>query len=86
LFRLGRFDEAAEWAVRAASRPNAHAHIHAIAGHCLAMSGRLDQARGFAARTRALQPGYAVEDFLAAFRLSDDAERLFRVAAKRIGT
>ena len=25
--RLGQFDEAADWAVKAAARPNAHAHI-----------------------------------------------------------
>ena len=31
LVRLGRFEEAADWAVKAAARPNAHAHILAIA-------------------------------------------------------
>jgi hypothetical protein len=31
LVRLGRFEEAAEWGVKAAARPNAHAHILAIA-------------------------------------------------------
>ena len=40
LIRLGRMEEAAEWALRAAARPNAHAHILAIAAHCLALAGR----------------------------------------------
>ena len=31
LVRLGRFEEAADWGVKAAARPNAHAHILAIA-------------------------------------------------------
>src|SRR5690606_27647577 len=39
LVRLGRFDEAAQWAVRAAARPNAHPHIHAIAALSLALAG-----------------------------------------------
>ena len=45
LVRLGRFEEAADWAVKAAARPNAHAHILAIAAYCLALAGRLDEAR-----------------------------------------
>ena len=32
LVRLGRFEEAAEWIVRAAHKPNAHVHVHALAG------------------------------------------------------
>jgi tetratricopeptide (TPR) repeat protein len=35
LARIGRFDEAAEWGVKAAARPNAHAHIQAIAAFSL---------------------------------------------------
>lgn len=84
LARLGRFDEAAEWAVKAAARPNAHVHIQAIAAHCLAMADKLDEARGVTARIHTALPEYGVNDFLAAFRLSDDAEQLFRNAAKRI--
>src|SRR5690606_27785688 len=45
LVRLGRFEEAADWAVRAAARPNAHVHILAIASQCLALAGRLEEAR-----------------------------------------
>ena len=39
LVRLGRFEEAADWGVKAAARPNAHAHILAIAA-CTPGAGR----------------------------------------------
>lgn len=84
LVRLGQFEEAAQWAERAAARPNAHTHIQAIAAHCLAMAGRLDEARSNVAKIRMAQPDYGLDDFLSAFTLSDDVERLFREAAKRI--
>jgi hypothetical protein len=42
LARLGRFDEAADWAVNGAARPTAHAHIQAVAAHILTWQvGRL---------------------------------------------
>jgi hypothetical protein len=85
LIRLGRIDEAADWAVKAAARPNAHVHILAIAAQCLALAGRLDEARGFVALIHKVQPHYDIKDFLAAFRLSGDAEALFRKGARRIG-
>ncbi|MEO5734360.1 MAG: transcriptional regulator, partial [Rubrivivax sp.] len=49
LVRLGRFEEAADWAVKAAGRPNAHVHILAVAAHCLALAGRQDEARAWVA-------------------------------------
>ena len=83
--RLSQFDEAAEWALKAAARPNAHIIILAIAAHCLALAGRLDEARGFAAAIRRTLPNYSVEDFLSSFRITPDAEVLFRQAATRLG-
>ncbi|HUG21183.1 transcriptional regulator, partial [Piscinibacter sp.] len=85
LVRLGRFDEAAEWALKAAARPNAHVHILAIAAECLVLAGRVEEARGFAGLIRKAQSGYRVDDFLAAFRFAPDAVGVFRAAAKRIG-
>jgi len=85
LTRLGRFDEAADWAAKAAARPNAHAHILAIAAHCLALAGRVDEARAAAAEVRRRMPGYRAEDFLTAFRFSGEAEGLVRRAATLIG-
>ena len=84
LARLDRADEAAEWAVRAAARPNAHEHVLGIATYCLALAGRLDEARAQLAVIRRTRPGYGVEDFLAAMHFSAEGSRLFRQAAARI--
>lgn len=83
--RLGQFDEAAEWALKAAARPNAHAIILAIAAHCLALAGRLSEARSFAAALRKMLPNYCADDFIGTFRFEPAAEALFRQGAKRIG-
>ncbi|WP_033838904.1 transcriptional regulator [Mesorhizobium loti] len=83
--RLGQFDEAADWALKAAARPNAHTIILAIAAHCLALAGRLDEARGFAAAIRKTLPDYRADDFIGTFRFEPDAEALFRQGARRIG-
>jgi tetratricopeptide (TPR) repeat protein len=83
--RRGELDAAAHWAVKAAGRPNAHAQILAIATHCLAAAGRLDEARAFAGALRRQRPGYDVENFLATFRFAPDAVALFRGGARRIG-
>ena len=85
LVRLARFDEAADWAVKAAARPNAHVHIQAIAALSLALAGRSDEVCGFVARIRQTEPGYRVADFLAAFHFVADAADVFRGAAREIG-
>jgi len=85
LIRLGRFDEAADWAAKAVVRPNAHVHVLSIAAHCLALAGRIDQARAITVSIHRQVPSYKVEDFLTAFRFADDGEALIRRAAKLIG-
>jgi TolB-like protein len=85
LLRLGRLDESADWAIRAAARPTAHVHILAIAANCLAAAERLDEARAFVARIHRKMPDYGLDDFLTAFRFSPDAEATFRAIAPRIG-
>jgi len=85
LVRLGRFEEAAGWALKAAARPNAHVHILAIAACCLAIAGKGDETSGLLAAIRKTHPSYRVDDFLAAFRLAGDADALFREGARRIG-
>jgi tetratricopeptide (TPR) repeat protein len=67
LVRLGRYEEAAQWAVKAAARPNAHAHILGIAAYSLALAGSVDEARAQADAIRRTLPQYSVADFLAAF-------------------
>jgi DNA-binding SARP family transcriptional activator/Tfp pilus assembly protein PilF len=84
LARLSRFDEAADWALRAAARPNAHEHIFGIATYCLALAGRLDDARAQLALIQRTRPRYGIEDFLAAMHFSAEGRELFRRGAARI--
>jgi TolB-like protein len=86
LVRLGRFEEAADWGVKAAARPNAHAQILAIAAFSSALAGRLDEARAYLASIHKTLPRYRIDDFLTAMQFAPEGERLFREAAKRIGT
>jgi DNA-binding SARP family transcriptional activator/TolB-like protein len=85
LVRLGNFAEAAEWAVKAAARPNAHPHVLAIAAFFLALDGRLDEARTYAAATRRILPNYSIDDSLRAFQMERHAAALFRKGARLVG-
>jgi DNA-binding SARP family transcriptional activator len=82
--RLDERQEAAEWAVKATARPNAHAHILAIAASCLSLAHREPEGRRFVARIRERLPAYTIEDFLRAFRFDADVARLFRRSARAI--
>jgi DNA-binding SARP family transcriptional activator/tetratricopeptide (TPR) repeat protein len=83
--RMGELEEAAAWAVKATRRPNAHAHILAIAAACLSLAGRRAEALELVARIREHLPGYDVERFLRAFRFEAETEALIRRSAARIG-
>jgi DNA-binding SARP family transcriptional activator len=85
LVRLGRFEEAAEWALKAAARPNAFPHIRAIAAFSLALAGSLDQTRAYAAAVRQSVPDYSIADFLRAFRFDPQGAALFVEGAKQVG-
>jgi DNA-binding SARP family transcriptional activator len=85
LARLGKYDEAAEWGVKAATRPNAHAHIYAIAACTLALAGRLDEAKVHAAAIRRARPDIRLGDFLGAFHFDADCRALFRKGAALAG-
>jgi hypothetical protein len=85
LVRLGRFEDAAEWAGKAAARPNAHPHIYAIAAYSLALAGSLEEARSYAAAIHRTLPHYGIADLLDAFRFDPRGAALFRKGAKRIG-
>jgi DNA-binding SARP family transcriptional activator len=85
LARLGEYQEAAEWAVKAAARPNAHQHIMAIAAFTLALAGRQAEADTYKARILERVSRYSMGDFLAAFRCAPDAAALFEQAARRVG-
>jgi hypothetical protein len=71
--------------VKAAARPNAFPHIHAIAAFTLALAGSLDQARSYAAAARRIAPTYSLSEFLATFPFDPEGEALFRKGAKLIG-
>jgi TolB-like protein len=85
LVRLGQFEEAADWGVRAAARPNAHAQILAIAAFSLALAGRSDEARGYLARIHETLPRYGIDDFLTAMQFLPEGADLFREGARRLG-
>jgi DNA-binding SARP family transcriptional activator/tetratricopeptide (TPR) repeat protein len=84
LIRLGQFEKAADWAVKAAARPNAFPQIHAIAAYCLALAGRLEEAHAARASMHRKLPHFCVDDLLSMFRFSPDAVALFRQGAERI--
>lgn len=84
LVRLGRFDEAAEWGIKAASRPNAFAHIKAIATYSLALAGRRDEARAYLADIHKELPGYAVKDLITAMQFDPAGAKVFREAEKQL--
>jgi hypothetical protein len=83
--RLGELQEAAEWASKAAGRPNAHVQVLAIAAACSVLAGRRDDARRIAARIRERLPGYGTDDFIRAYRFEADAQRVLRGALRQIG-
>ncbi|MDH6231799.1 TolB-like protein/tetratricopeptide (TPR) repeat protein [Mesorhizobium soli] len=85
LVSLGAFEEAAQWGVKAAARPNAHVHIVAIAALCLALAGRIQEARNYAMRIRLQNPDYRVDNFLSTFRFAPDISVRYRKAAALIG-
>jgi tetratricopeptide (TPR) repeat protein len=85
LARLGQYEEAADWAIKAAARPNAHQHIMAITALTLALAGRVSEAQEYTRRIRERVPDYRIDDFLAAFRHAPDANAMFRQAAGKIG-
>jgi DNA-binding SARP family transcriptional activator/TolB-like protein len=85
LVRLGRFDEAADWAVKGANRPNTFAHLRAVAAACLGLAGRHEEGREVAAALHAALPYYRVDDLLTTFQFAPDAAALLGEGARRSG-
>jgi len=83
--RLGEFNEAAEWSIKATLRPNAHTHILAIAAECLALADRGEEARAFSSRIHQARPEYSIEDFLSSFHFTSKDAAMFRSAAAGSG-
>jgi DNA-binding SARP family transcriptional activator len=84
LVRLGRFDEAADWGIKAAARPNAFAHIKAIAAYSLALAGRIEEGRAYQAAVHKELPGYGAKDLITAMQFDAAGTALFREAEKQL--
>ena len=84
LLRLGKIEEAAEFAIRGAEQPNAHIHARAIAVLTLATAGRMDEADAEWTRLRHLRPDYSFGQFNDAFHLVDDLRGIYQKAAKLV--
>jgi DNA-binding SARP family transcriptional activator len=85
LVRQGDFEEAADWALKAAARPNAHVIIMGIAAICLGLAGRIEEGRTIVTVIRQTRPDYDAATFLASFRFEPDGASLFRDGARRVG-
>jgi tetratricopeptide (TPR) repeat protein len=84
LLRLGRVEEAAEFALRGGQQPNAHVHAHGIAALTLATDGRIEEAQAQRKRIISLRPDYNFKQFEDAFHLLDDLRRIYQKAAKLV--
>ena len=81
LLRLGKVQEAADFAIRSGQQPNAHVHAHAIAALTLATAGRIEEAHVERGRISALRPDYNLKQFIDAFHLLDDLRNIYQRAA-----
>ena len=83
---LGRHEEAAALAGRAARQPNAHYHMLATSACIHRLAGRDDLARDYLARLRAVRPDYRIADYFRAFPYRGEAHvALSRDALKALG-
>jgi DNA-binding SARP family transcriptional activator/TolB-like protein len=84
MLRLGKVQEAADFAIRIGQQPNSHVHAHAIAAMTLATAGRLEEAQAERRRISALRPDYNLKHFTDAFHLLDDLQEIYQRAAKLV--
>src|SRR5262249_551997 len=85
LFRLGRYEEAADWALKSGRQPNAHAYARALSALILAAAGHLEEALSEMRLVHNLRPGLRIDVVLSSFRLRKDQDRGFRSIARQIG-
>jgi tetratricopeptide (TPR) repeat protein len=82
LLRLGKVQEAADFALRGSQQPNAHVHARAIAALTLAAAGRIEEAHAERRRISVVRPDYNFKQFENAFHLLDDLKGIYQRAAK----
>ena len=85
LVRLGRYEEDAEWASRAARKPNAHVQTHGLSALILAFAGKLEDALREVGVVRRLRPNCTIDDFFFSYRVAGSEKRAYRIAARPIG-
>jgi len=85
LYRLGCYEEAADWALRSGRQPNAHAYARAISALILGAAGHLEEALCGMRLVHSLRPGLSIDNVLSSFRLLEDQDRALRSIAKQIG-
>jgi len=85
LLRLDQRAEAGQFAREVLRQPNVHIHARAIAALALAFVGSADDAKTALAKIRDERPDYDLDQFLGAFRLSDDLAKLYRQAGRLVG-
>jgi tetratricopeptide (TPR) repeat protein len=81
----GEPKEAAAWARRAVRQPNAHYHVHAIAGWCHQIAGEWAEARNCIARLRSVRPGYSREDYFRVFPFCPEKRAVIDTALAELG-
>ncbi len=69
----GDTEAASRWAREATHEPNAHFHIHAIAGACEQLAGRPESASRAIGRVKQMHPAYSVTVFERSFPHQDPA-------------
>lgn len=85
LVRLGRFEEAAEFGIKAAARPNAHTHIRCIAALSATLAGRMDDGRAQLEAIYRADPSYSLDSYLRALKFDEAGSKLFTKAAVSLG-
>jgi len=69
----GRFEEGAEWTLRATRQPNAHFYIFAIAAASLELAGRHAEAEAMCREALARRPDFTMEKYATSFPFKDEA-------------
>jgi tetratricopeptide (TPR) repeat protein len=82
LLRLGRVQEAADFARLVGRHAGDHVHAHAVAALTLAAAGRIEEARAARRRINALRPEYNFKQFKEALHMLDDLRGIYQKAAK----
>ena len=84
LLRLGKVQEAADFARLVGRHAGDHVHAHAVAALTLAAAGRIEEARAARRRISALRPDYNFKLFREALHMLDDLADIYRAAAKLV--